>query len=158
MHQCSPRSTCLEKNMQSVPVTSWQYPYFSTQRSTLTHSHTLRVLRRKKKRPLLRYQKGITCLTTCQSSCHWLLRICKEKLGWWRKTHWVGAGQRKTTETWTGLKWEYTSQRFDVSWMQKAPQKVTKRNKHTWHLLLLLRSTNLLNNQLKMKCVKLLKL
>lgn len=137
MHQCSPRSTCLEKNMQSVPVTSWQYPHFSTQRWTHTHWHTLRVLRGKKKRLLLRYQKGIGCLTTCQSSCHRLLRICKVKLGWWRKTHWAGAGQRKTTETWTGLKWEYTSQRFDVGWMQeaaiqKAPQKGVRRTKKTW--------------------------
>lgn len=137
MHQCSPRSTCLEKNMQSVPVTSWQYPHFSTQRSTHTHSRTLRVLKKKKKRLLLRYQKGIACLTTCQSSCHWLLRICKEKLGWWRKTQWMGAGQRKTTETWRGLKWEYTSQRFDVGWIQeasiqKAPQKGVRRTKKTW--------------------------
>lgn len=59
-------------------------PTFSTQRSTHTHLHTLRVLKGKKKKKksgvLLHYQKGIACLTTCQSSCHWLLRICKEKL------------------------------------------------------------------------------
>lgn len=54
-----------------------------------------------------------------------------------KNTLWVGAGQGKTTEIWTSLKWEQTSKRFDVGWMQepairKAPQKGVRRSKKTW--------------------------
>lgn len=53
-------------------------PLFYTKSNTHALAHTESL---EKKGCWLHYQKGIASLTTCQSSCHCLLRICKEKLG-----------------------------------------------------------------------------
>lgn len=98
MHQCSPRSTCLEKNMQSVPVTSWQYPHFSTQRWTHTHWHTLRVLRGEKKMTVAPLSKRHRLsdnmpvkLSSAASHMQGKVRLMKKNTlggGWSKKIHW----------------------------------------------------------------------
>lgn len=47
--------------------------------------YTLLCIQALRKGLMLHHWKGITCLTTCQSNCHWRFRICKKKLDWWRR-------------------------------------------------------------------------
>lgn len=63
---------------------------------------------------VLRYQKGIACLTTCQSSCRWPLRICKEKVRLMKKNTLGGGPVREKP-----VRYEHTSRRFDVGWVQE---------------------------------------
>lgn len=45
-----------------------------------TFLHTPSHIQAERKGLMLHHWKGIACLTACQSSCRWLIRICKEKL------------------------------------------------------------------------------
>lgn len=152
MHQCSPRSTCLEKNMQSVPVTSWQYPHFSTQRSTHTHSRTLRVLKKKKKKktvaPLSKRHRLSdnmpVKLSLAASNMQGKVRLMKKNTvdgGWSKKNHW----DMKRLE----VRIHFSKIWCWVNAGSIHPKSSTKRSQKNqenlvvWNLLLLLKSTNL---------------
>lgn len=62
-------------HVPTTPPLFYTLAHIDQHASVHTHTKFLR------KGLMLHHFEGITFLTACQSSCHWLLRICKEKLG-----------------------------------------------------------------------------
>lgn len=92
------RRTC--KVCRSRPDNTPTFLRAHTHTQTYQHTH-IQALR---KRLMLHRWRGIARLTACQSSCRWLLRICKEKLGWWGKKHMGGSEEeslRHEQTTWS---------------------------------------------------------